>query len=126
MEMRLQELETTTYTLATLDAQMNRTMSPHFQIYHGHDNIAHSEDFSVEKMIAKVNQPAPDVLWLLTMLGQRPSLTNTPGVNDMKAVSAPCALAKGRYEKVLGLQLLVGLMLMAQSSHRPVCILNTM
>ena len=126
LEMRLQELETTAYTPATLDAQMNQAMNPHFQIYHGPDSTAHLEDVSVEQMIAEVNQQAPDVFRLLTMLGRAPSLTDTPGVNDMKTVNALCALTKGRSEEVLGIQLLVGLMLIARSTHvRQVGILNT-
>lgn len=114
LEMRVQELETTTYTPAILDAQMDQAVNSHFQIYHGPDSVAHLEDFSVERMIAEVNQQAPDVLQLLSMLGRAPSFTDTPGVNDMKTVSALCALAKGRSEKVLGTQLLVGLMLIAR------------
>ena len=87
LEMRLQELETTVYTPATLEAQMDRAMNPHFQIYHGLESIAHLEDFSAE-----VNQQAPDVLRLLIMLGRAPLLTDTPGVNDMKTVNALCTV----------------------------------
>ena len=84
-------------------------MNPHFQIYHGHDSVDYFHDFCVERMIHEVKQQAPDVLRLLSMLGRAPSLTDAPGVKDMETVSALRALAKGRSEKVLGIQLLVGL-----------------
>ena len=69
LETRVRELETTTSTSVTLDAKMDQVMNPHFQIYHGPDSIAHLDDFSVERMIDEVNQQAPDVLQLLSMLG---------------------------------------------------------
>ena len=90
-------------------------MNPCFQTYHGPDSVDHFDDFCVERMIEEVKQQAPDVLRLLSMLGRAP-LTDAPGVKGMETVSALCALAKGRPEKVLGIQLLVGLMLIARST----------
>ena len=116
----MRELEATAYTPAILDDQMNRAMNPRFQIYRGPDSVDHFDDFCVKRMIDEVKQQAPDVLRLLSMLGRAPSLSNAPGVEDMETVSALCALAKGRSEKVLGIQLLVGLMLIARSTHRQV------
>ena len=122
LEARVRELEAITCTPEILDDQTNRAMNPRFQIYHGPDSVDHFDDFCVERMIDEVKQQAPDVLRLLSMLGRAPSLTDAPGVKDMETVSALCALAKGRSEKVLGIQLLVGLMLIARSTHRQVSI----
>lgn len=124
LEMRVLELDTATFTTATLEAQMEGVMNPRLQIYHGPDSIAHLGEFSVKQMIDEVNRQAPDVLHLLSMLGRAPSLVTEPEVSDMQAVSALCALAKGRCEKVLGIQLLIGLMLIARSTHRQVSIFN--
>ena len=120
MEKRVHELEARVRELeapAIRDDQINRAMNPCFQIYHGPDNVNYFDDFCVEHMIDEVKQQAPDVLRLLSMLERPHSLTDAPGVKDMETVSALCALAKGRSEKVLGIQLLAGLVLIAWSTH---------
>lgn len=119
-EDRVHELEMTTFSAAGLGHQLDRVTNPHFQIYHGPDSIEHFDNFSVEHMISEVKQHAPDVLRLLSLLGRSPSLTDEPGVNDMRTVAALCSLVKGRSEKVLGIQLLVSFMLIARSTNRQV------
>ena len=103
LEARVHELEATAYTPAILDDRMNRAMNPRFQIYHGPDSVDHFDDFCVERMIDVVEQQAPDVPRLLSMLRRAPSLSNALGIEDMETVRSLCALAKGRSEKVLGI-----------------------
>lgn len=71
--MRMHELETT-FSAASLDYQMDRIVNCSLQIYHGPDRMKYFDDFSVDHVISEVRQHAPDILQLLALLGQAPSL----------------------------------------------------
>ena len=96
-------------------------------IYHGPDTVPHFSEFSIEKLIDKCQQTAPDVLELMRNLGTRESshsadvdTEQVEGHIDGKLVMALCTLMKNRSKKVLGVQLLVSFMLVATSSSTQV------
>lgn len=119
-EEKVHEMERTMFTSTSLERQLDTITTPCFKIYHGPDSVSHFDDFSIDSMISEVKQHAPDLLQLLSSLGRAPTLMGQPGVKDMETVGALCSLVKGRSEKVLGLQLLMGLMLIARSTNRQV------
>ena len=93
-------------------------------VFHGPDTIEHFQSFSVERVITELQTDAPDVYRLFQMLGDtgRNRRPNQEGYSseELKAMMSACTLLNARSKKVKGLQLLLGIMLVARATSRQV------
>ena len=104
------------------------TSSP-YAAYHGPNTIAHFKEFSLDHLITEFKQHAPDVWQFINLLGNTERFSDNAdllAVAKCRAASVMSTLLKCRSQKTLGLQLLVGLMLIARATSRRVCFYKKM
>ena len=95
-------------------------LQPQNAIYHGPDTIFHFQSFSMDAIVAEIQQSAPHLFGLLKSMaaagdGQR--------LEEVRVATSLSILLKSQSIKVLGVQLLITLMLLARSTNRQVCII---
>ena len=83
-------------------------------VYHGPDNIIHFESFNVDAVIAEMRVFAPNLYGLLKSMGT----STNDGTEEVRVATSLDILLKSRSVKVLGVQLLIALMLLARSTDR--------
>ena len=105
-----------------LEPHMGRLSSQN-AVYHGPDTITHFNDFSVDHMIAEVKNQAPDVWQVLNNLGNTGRFSEDNEQHQLaqlRIISCLSILPKTRSQKILGIQLLISLMLIARATSRRV------
>lgn len=107
----------------SLESQVGRLLSAQNAAYHGPDTITHFNDFSMDHVITEFKSQAPDVWQLLNNLGNTGRFSEDDEqqqLAQLRIVSCLSTLLKSRSHKVLGVQLLVSLMLIARATSRRV------
>ena len=98
-------------------------------VYHGPNTITHFNEFSLDAIASEIKQNAPALFQLFQSLSHNittdSSESGSQGAgmssnDDTKAVTALCVILKRRSVKVLGLQLLIGMMLVGRATSRRV------
>lgn len=107
-----------------LSLELDSILSSSHSVYHGPDTIVHFNDFSIDGIIKEFQEHTPQLWKLVKIIGQVDRHLSDNGEEDspdvMKAVVSLCTLIKCRSKKVLGLQLLISLMLIARATNRRV------
>ena len=111
LEERIRELEQ--------PDEMNHMLTPDCALYHGPNTIEHFDKFSMDSLMEEARTLAPDLYTLLQILGRTERHTPCRD-NEIMTLTSPCTLLKSRSQKVLGIQLLIGLMLLARSTNKQV------
>ena len=114
-----------------LDGQMQTLLNPNMLAYHGPDTVEHLHGFSLESLIEEFAENAPDVMDLVRHLGNCGRYEGDDDDNDenlstatQRTVTSLCTLLKCRSAKVLGLQLLLSIMLIARATNKQVRTIN--
>lgn len=102
----------------SLSRELDCLVNPRNAAYHGPDSITHFRSFDVDSVITEFKQQAPNVYQLLRSLGQSAHTSNYE--HDAKVAMSMSILMKCRSVKVLGIQLLITLMLLARATNRQV------
>ena len=116
LEARVRELEQP----SQLFLEMNGLLTPNLSLHHGPNTIENFDKFSMDDLVGELAKLAPNLYELFQTLG----LTHRHGEgegDDVMAVMSLCTLLKCRSQKVLGVQLLIALMLLARSTNKQVC-----
>ena len=124
LEGQLHEKSDSALSPSQLASQIDGITSSPYAAYHGPNTIAHFKEFSVEHLITEFKQYAPDVWQFVNLLGNTDRFSDNAdllAVAQCRAASVMCTLLKCRSQKTLGLQLLIGLMLIARATSRRVC-----
>ena len=112
-------------TSTKLVHQMQAMVNPNLLAHHGPDTITHLQGFSLDSIIEEFSVNAPDVLDLVRKLGNCSRLGDDGNEEHLNIATLPsatalCTLLKCRSVKVLGLQLFLSIMLVAQATHKQV------
>ena len=101
---------------------MNSLITPNLSLYHGPNSIENFERFSMDSLVEEFKKIAPNLYELFQTLGQtaRHAPDNQTDSDYVTAVMSLCTLLKCRSQKVLGVQLLISLMLLARSTNKQV------
>lgn len=113
LEKRIGELEE-----VSLPRELDCLVNPRNAAYHGPDSITHFRAFNMDSIITEFKQQAPNIYQLLRSLGQSAQTSNYE--HDAKVAMSISILMKCRSVKVLGIQLLITLMLLARATNRQV------
>ena len=112
LEARLAQGENISQSL--LSSEVDGLVNPKNTAYHGPDTITHFKDFNIDRILAEFSEQAPNLFTLLLSLGQSPREDDDEhGVRVAMSVSI---LLKCRSVRVLGVQLLITLMLLARAT----------
>ena len=122
LEERVEQLEKEKYfSPSQLSSEFLSLLTPQHAIYHGPDSITHFETFSIDAIIAEMLQCAPNLYQLLQSLGKStPSEGDGSRLEEVRVATSLSILLKSRSTKVLGVQLLLTLMLLARLTSRQV------
>ena len=83
----------------------------------GPDNVDNFTNFSLDAIISELQQYAPDLFSLFMELGETsPEIGAQRGYKEIIATSALCSLLGAHSSRAKGMQLLIGLMLIARST----------
>ena len=99
--------------------EMNSLLAPNLSLYHGPNNITNFDSFTMDSMVEELVKISPTLYDLFKTLGQTSRHADDEGT-DVTAVMSLCTLLKCRSQKVLGVQLLITLMLLARSTNKQV------
>ena len=116
LKQRVRELEQ-----PVLSNEMSSLMTPNLFLYHGPNNITNFDIFSLDCLVEEVEKLAPNLFQLFQTLGQTSRNSDDDRSDDVMAVMSLCTLLKCRSQRVLGIQLLITLMLLARSTNKQVC-----
>lgn len=114
LEERVRELEQ-----PKIFHEMNTLTTPNLFVYHGPNNITNFDKFSLDCLVEELTKLAPNLFELFQTLGQTARSSDDQS-DDVMAVMSLCTLLKCRSQKVLGVQLLITLMLLARSTNKQV------
>ena len=133
LQQRVDQLEKEKESLISsekLEGQMQSLLNPNKIAYHGPDTIAHLQGFSLDSLIEEFTANAPDVMDLIRQLGNCSTYEGSDADDEnlstatQRTVTSLCTLLKCRSVKVLGLQLLLSIMLIARATHKQVRAMN--
>ena len=113
LEERIAQLE-----MVSLPSELDCLVNPSNVAYHGPDSISHFRAFNMDAIITEFTQQAPNVYHLLRSFGQCAQTSDEE--HDVKVTMSMSILLKCRSVKVLGVQLLITLMLLARATNRQV------
>ena len=83
--------------------------------------LSHFTDFNMDRLLAEISEQAPNLLTLLTSLSQSPQAEEAiDGDHAVRVAMSVSILLKCRSVRVLGVQLLITLMLLARATSRQV------
>ena len=92
--------------------------------YHGPDTLVHFDNLSINGILNEFKLHAPELWKLLTTIAQTDMHSLDGEEEDLqdtaKVVVSLCTLLKRRSRRVLGLQLLMGFMLIARAINKRV------
>lgn len=134
---RIQELEEMVRTLercieqhvhntspSVISAQVDALLRSNVAACHGPNTIEHFKEFSLDTVSAEIKQNAPALYQLFQALCRNISMGDSRdedhSQDDTKAVTSLSVVLKSRSSKVLGLQLLIGMMLVGRATNRRV------
>ena len=129
LQQRVDQLEKEKESLISIgkfEGQMQSLLNPNLTVYHGPDTTAHLQAFSLDSLIQEFTANAPDVMDLIQHLGNcgRYGGSDADDYNlstvTQRTVTSLCTLLKCRSVKLLGLQLLISIMLIARATHKQV------
>lgn len=105
-----------------IENQVTKLMNPAHCVHHGPDTLDQMEKFSLDAIITEIRAHAPDVFRLINVIGGSDRLADSDitQVTQLRSVSSLLTLLKCRSVKVLGVQLLLTFMLIAQATSRQV------
>lgn len=105
-----------------IDSQLRQVMTPACSVFHGLNTVDYFRDFSVDHVISELRIKAPDAFHLFCQLGNCDRVDSPESSHDLhvKCVSSLTTLLKCRSIKVLGVQLLLTFMLIAQATSKQV------
>ena len=105
-----------------LDQQMKTVVQHRRSVMRWLETSEHFSTFSVDCVISEVKQSAPDMYQLFQVLGKtsRNSREGQLPTEELKAVVSLATLLNARSNRVKGIQLLLGIMLIARGSHKHV------
>ena len=105
-----------------LDQQMEAVVRHRGSVMSGPDTSEHFGTFSVDSVISEVKQNAPDVYQLFQVLGKtsRNAQQGQLPTEELKAAVSLATLLNARSNRVKGIQLLLGIMLIARATHKHV------
>ena len=115
LEDRVRELE----QHLDLSREINSLLAPNLSLYHGPNNITNFRNFTMDGMVEEMMTISPTLYGLFQTLGQTSRHAGDHGV-DVSVVMSLSTLLKCRSQKVLGVQLLITLMLLARSTNKQV------
>lgn len=130
LKQKVAELQHESALAKKLDDQMQSLVNPNMLAYHGPDTIAHLQCFSLDSMMDEFIVNAPDVMDLIRHLGKCDRYESGDAgeehlrIATLRSVTALCTLLKCRSVKVLGLQLLLSIMLIARATNKQVEIIK--
>lgn len=116
LEDRVRELE----QHLEFSREINSLLAPNLSLYHGPNNIANFEGFKMDSLVEELVKVAPNLYSLFQTLGQTSRHATDDHGTDVMTVMSICTLLKCRSQKVLGVQLLITLMLLARSTNKQV------
>ena len=123
LEATIRELQCT--SPAHLTTQIN-AITPNSLIVSGPESYEQFVEFTIEGMVRELQETIPDLYGFFMHLGDtsRNISSDDPGhgqsIRRVKAISALCTLLNARSNRVNGLQLLIGMMLIARSTSKQV------
>ena len=126
LEHRVRELEQLVHITSpsVLTTQADRLLHGNMAVYHGPNTITHFNEFSLDTISAEIKQNAPALFQLFRALCHNITVTDSrtdeDHTHDTKAITSLSVALKSRSTKVLGLQLLVGMMLVGRATNRRV------
>ena len=117
-----EQLRATSASTSSLLTQADRLLHRNMAMYHGPNTIDHFSAFSLESIRAEIKQTAPALFQLFTTLSHSAVTGDDVQSSDinMKAITSLSVLLRNRSAKALGLQLLIGMMLVARATSRRV------
>ena len=122
LEMKLQYLRQSSISLPEIHHQLERLISSDSIIMHGPDTLERLQSFTIDSVLAELHTYAPDLLQLFETLGQ--TSRNIHGddlaVEQIKGLVSICTLLNARTQRAKGLQLLIGIMLIARATSKQV------
>ena len=124
LEYRIKELEQHNTSLSVVSAQVDALLRSNVAVCHGPNTIEHFKEFSLDTVSAEIKQNAPALYQLFQALCHNISMGDSReedrSQDDIKAVTSLSVVLKSRSPKVLGLQLLIGMMLVGRATNRRV------
>ena len=113
-----EQLRGTTKSTSDLTVQVNQLLHRNMAVYHGPNTIGHFSEFSLERIRSEIKQTAPALFQLFTTLSHN-VVTGDPSQcsnddqsgDDTKVITSLSVLLRSHSARVLGLQLLIGMML---------------
>ena len=123
LERQVAQLKENVARSPCLETQIGSLLSSQNATYHGPDTITHFNDFSMDQVITEVKNQAPDVWQLLNNLGNTGRFSEDNEQHQLaqlRIISCLSTLLKSRSQKMLGIQLLISLMLIARATSRRV------
>ena len=118
LEARLAQKEHVSQSL--LSSEHDGLVDPKNTAYHGPDTISHFKDFNMDRLLAEISKQAPNLFTLLTSLSQSPRAEAIDDDHAVRVAMSVSILLKCRSVRVLGVQLLITLMLLARATSRQV------
>ena len=117
-----EQLQATLTATSSLTTQADLLLHDDLSVYHGPNKICHFEEFSLESVRSDLKHNAPSLYQLFTSLSRSTAVGDQHNSedDDMKAITSLSVLLKSRSVKVLGLQLLIGMMLVGRATSRRV------
>ena len=105
-----------------LEQQVEAVVQHRGAVVHGPDTPEHLATFSMDCVISEVKQYAPDVYQLFQVLGKtsRNAQEGQLPTEELKAAISLATLLNTRSNRAKGIQLLLGIMLIARATHKHV------
>ena len=122
-----EQLRSTSISTSSLTTQADYLLHRNMAMYHGPNTIDHFSEFSLDSIRAEIKHTAPALFQLFTTLSHS-VMTGDPSqysnddqsCDDTKAITSLSILLRSRSAKALGLQLLIGMMLVGRATSRRV------
>ena len=131
LQQRVHQLEEQVQvTSTTLCTQADKLADRKYAVFHGPNTISHFEEFSLDKIRSEMKENAPLLFQLFNGLSRSDGNEDSPdspqgtsdnqGDGDLKALTSVSVMLKSRSPRLLGLQLLIGMMLVGRATSRRV------
>ena len=123
-----EQLQATSISTTSLMMQVDQLLHHNMSVYHGPSTISHFSEFSLEKIRSEIEESAPALFQLLKTLSSQcdssatsdPLQSSSDDQNDIKVITSLSVHLRSRSAKVLGIQLLIGMMLVGRGTGRGV------
>ena len=113
-----EQLQATSTSTSSLMTQVDHLLLHNMAMYHGPNTIHHFSEFSLDSIRAEIKETAPALFQLFTTLSlTAPTGDDDQSRDDTKAITSLSVLLRNRSAKALGLQLLIGMMLVARATN---------